>query len=110
MLLAAVGCSSGASDTVDGAGVRADFEYSVDYENAGPTSCPARAVHLTDTSSGEPTAWEWQFPDGMTSSDRSPTLTPVPAPMSGVVSEVTLTVSNDEGRDSVTKRIEIPVC
>lgn len=110
LVLSAVACSCSADESADASGLEADFEYSVAYENAGPTSCPARAVHLSDTSVGSPTSWKWNFPDGSTSTERAPTIAPVPGSMSGVVSEVTLTVSDDDRRDTVTKRIEIPVC
>lgn len=110
LVLSVAACSCSTSESADASDLEADFEYSVDYENAGPTSCPARAVHLRDTSVGDPISWKWDFPDGSTSRERAPTILPVPGSMSGVVSEVTLTVSDDDGRDTVTKRIEIPVC
>jgi len=61
-------------------------------------SCPL-CVKFTDTSTGEPTKWKWDFGDGTTSSKQNPK-----HEYSKVgCYTVTLTVTNDEGSDTVTR-------
>lgn len=56
-------------------------------------------VKFTDTSTGEPTKWKWDFGDGTTSSKQNPK-----HEYSKVgCYTVTLTVTNDEGSDTVTR-------
>jgi len=68
--------------------------------NAAPTSGPAPlTVNLTDQSTGQPSAWTWDFGDGQQSNEQNPThvyTTP------GVYS-VTLTVTNACGSHSKVK-------
>jgi len=48
----------------------------ITFFTANTTAGPAPlAVHFTDTSTGEPTAWSWTFGDGNTSTDQNPTHT-----------------------------------
>lgn len=56
-------------------------------------------VNFMDTSLGTPTAWFWQFGDGETSSEQNPSHTYA---MNGNYA-VTLTVSNSNGSDSISK-------
>lgn len=56
-------------------------------------------VTFTDSSTGNPTSWLWNFGDGTTSTDRNPVHTYT---ISGTYT-VTLTVSNTAGSDSETK-------
>ncbi len=56
-------------------------------------------VEFTDTSGGEPEAWEWDFGDGETSDEQNPTHTYETA---GTY-DVTLTVTYDGSSDSITK-------
>lgn len=56
-------------------------------------------VSFTDTSSGSPTAWSWSFGDGATSQEQDPTHTFA----SAATFDVSLTVTNDAGSDTVTK-------
>ncbi|MBN2734282.1 MAG: PKD domain-containing protein [Methanomicrobiaceae archaeon] len=58
-------------------------------------------VFFEDTSSGDPTSWYWDFGDNSTSAIRNPTHT---YSNSGFY-EITLTVCNEGGCDSITKFI-----
>lgn len=91
-------------------GLRADFEYEVDYETTGPTSCPVRSISFIDTSTGEPTDHLWEFPDGSTSSDPSPTVEPVPGGATFGADEAALAVRRGDDRDVVHRRVEIVEC
>ncbi|WP_460006997.1 PKD domain-containing protein [Methanogenium cariaci] len=62
-------------------------------------------VQFTDTSTGTPTSWSWNFGDGATSTDQNPTHTY----QNAGTYDVTLTVSNAEGTDSLTKHEYISV-
>jgi PKD repeat protein len=67
---------------------------------AAPTSGVAPlAVQFTDTSSGTPTGWAWDFGDGTTSSAQNPSHTYTAA---GTYT-VTLTASNSAGSDTATR-------
>jgi PKD repeat protein len=57
------------------------------------------AVTFTDKSLNAPTAWKWDFGDGSTGTDQSPTHTYTTL---GTYS-VTLTASNSDGQDTTTK-------
>ena len=77
----------------------ADFTYL--------SECPnPRDVQFTDTSSGNPTSWFWNFGDGETSSLQNPQHT-----YSSVSSyDVTLTATSEGGSAMVTKTVQITVC
>jgi len=67
---------------------------------ANPTSGPAPLlVQFTDTSTGGPTLWSWDFGDGGTSTERNPAHTYT---AEGVYT-VTLTASDAHESDTVTK-------
>ncbi|HNQ29415.1 MAG TPA: SBBP repeat-containing protein, partial [Methanolinea sp.] len=75
---------------------------------AEPTSgCPAPLlVQFTDLSTGIPTSWYWEFGDGATSTLQHPTHTyTTPGTFN-----VTLTVTNVCGSDSLTKYEYISIC
>ncbi len=73
---------------------------------ASPTSGSAPlTVRFTDTSTGRPTQWPWEFGDGGTSNDRNPAHTHA-APGTYTVS---LTASNSFGSDIETKTDYITV-
>jgi hypothetical protein len=55
-----------------GTDLRADFSSRFEQPNTGPTSCPVTAIHFQDRTMGGPTAWEWTFDDGSTSSEQDP--------------------------------------
>jgi PKD repeat protein len=68
--------------------------------SAAPTSGTAPlAVQFTDTSSGSPTAWAWDFGDATNSTAQNPSHTYTAA---GTYT-VTLTVSNSAGSDTLTR-------
>lgn len=60
-------------------------------------------VQFTDTSTGEPNVWKWDFGDGNTSDDQNPTHLFAAA---GTY-KVNLTVSNDNGTDSYESNIVV---
>lgn len=59
-------------------------------------------VTFTDTTTGNPTAWSWDFGDGASSDAQSPTHTYAPGDYT-----VTLEVSNDGGSDRATRDVKI---
>lgn len=80
-------------------GPRADF-------TASQTQCVAgQDLTFTDASTGAPVAWYWQFGDGETSVEQDPTHSYA----STGTYTVTLTASNAEGQDTVTKTDYIAV-
>ncbi|HSN57194.1 MAG TPA: PKD domain-containing protein [Candidatus Sulfomarinibacteraceae bacterium] len=60
-------------------------------------------VALTDTTTGEPTSWSWDFGDGGTSTDQSP----VHAFDAAGSYQVSLTASNDQGSDTATATVTV---
>ena len=62
-------------------------------------------VHFTDLSAGNPTAWAWNFGDGTTSTEENP----VHVYQNEGSYDVTLTVSNSYGSDTVMKTGTSPV-
>jgi PKD repeat protein len=71
---------------------------------ASPTSGPAPlTVQFTDTSTGSPTSWAWDFADGTTSSNQNPQDTFTAA---GTY-VVTLNASNAQGSSIATKTITV---
>lgn len=67
--------------------------------DASPLSGPAPLlVSFADTSADRPSGWLWDFGDGTTSSERNP----VHDYLAPGTYDVTLTVTNDAGSDSVT--------
>ena len=103
LLLVAVTLASCSGD--GGTGLKADFSSRFEQPNTGPTSCPVIAIHFQDRTTGGPTAWEWTFDDGSTSSEQNPTWE-----TSAIEAEVTLTARRGDAEDSVTRRISTPEC
>lgn len=62
-------------------------------------------VKFTDTSTNKPTMWHWSFGDnkGSNSVEKNPSFT---YPKAGSYN-VTLTVANGDGNDSITKKITV---
>lgn len=79
-------------DFISSGSVTANFNANVTYGDA-PLS-----VQFTDTSSGTPTSWEWDFGDNSTSYEQNPIHT-----YSAGTYTVSLTVSDAEGEDTETK-------
>lgn len=74
--------------------------------SASPTTgTEPLTVNFTDTSTGDPTAWHWNFGDGYTSNEQNPThLYLHPGQYS-----VSLTAANDHGHDTAAKPYYITV-
>lgn len=107
-LLAVSACSADKDDG-DQPTLEASFDYRVEYDTPNVTACIARSVSFEDTSSGAPTSWSWSFPDGTSSEDASPTVSPADA-QAFTAGEVTLTVRRGDETDTVTDRVEIVAC
>jgi PKD repeat protein len=72
--------------------------------NFSPPSGPTPlAVTFTDTSTGTPTGWAWDFGDGTVASVKNP---PVHTYTSPGTKNVTLTVTNSGGSDSITHQVQ----
>ncbi len=71
------------------------------YSPAAPIA--GEVVQFTDTSSGGPTSWAWDFGDGSSSTDRNPGHAFAAA--GGY--EVALTATNDSGSDTVTATLSV---
>jgi YVTN family beta-propeller protein len=70
-----------------------------DYSASTTTGNVPLIVRFTDQSTGAPTSWNWNFGDGNTSTDKNPVHT---YNKTGQYS-VTLTESNENGNDALTK-------
>lgn len=75
----------------------ADFWWNTNSPTAG------ESVAFTDSSSGSPTSWNWDFGDGGTSTSRNPDHTYSAANTYTVI----LTASNSGGSDTATKQITV---
>jgi hypothetical protein len=82
--------------------LQAAFDWDFDPTQTEGTACSFERPLFIDQSTGDPTSWHWQFPDGSTSEEQSPV---VPHLERG---DVTLTVSRGDEADSVT-RFFVPV-
>lgn len=117
VLLLGGGCSNdGADDTASGSAqgsvaetvpreeLQASFAHEpVIGEVTNPTNCPILATAFTDLSTGSPDSWEWQFPDGSTSTDQNPQRPPQQG-------NVTLTVTRGSEESSVTNLVSLVAC
>jgi PKD repeat protein len=95
------GSSGGTNTTVKTDYIQVIQRFPVANFTASPMSGPIPlAVNFTDLSTGQPTSWSWEFGDGNTSDS------PNPANMYSAPGTftITLTVENQYGTDSVTKR------
>jgi PKD repeat protein len=73
-----------------------------------PKQTPAgRAVQFTDRSTGEPTQWAWDFGDGKSSTEQSPTHTYETANPTGEPYTVKLTVTNRWGSNTTTGPVTV---
>jgi PKD repeat protein len=98
------------TSTTAAAPLVASFEIDLDLDTTRPTSCPLQAITFTDTSQGQPTQWAWAFPDGSTSDERSPVVTPTADNRSDWDGEVSLTVTRGDQSDTATDDIVVPTC
>ena len=74
--------------------------------SASPTSGKAPlTVRFTDQSTGSPTSWKWTFGDGNNSTEKNP----VHAYNKSGLYSVTLTASNENGSNALTKSSYIAV-
>jgi len=86
------GCQTGSSQSPD-----ADFSWTPLWPLSG------EPVVFSDESTNSPASWSWTFGDGGTSSQQNPSHTY----QSAGSYQVTLTVSNSHGSDSVTKTVTV---
>jgi PKD repeat protein len=78
-----------------------------DFDWDPATICPTTTVYFWDQSTGSPTSWSWDFDDGSAGSTaQNPTHV---FPGVGTY-DVTLTVSNTCGTDSITKQVVVVDC
>ena len=68
-----------------------------------PTPTVGESTQFTDTSSGEPTSWSWNFGDGETSDQQNPSHI---FEAEGSV-DVSLTATNDAGSDTVSNQVTV---
>lgn len=105
-----VGCAgasdSGPEPTSPAPELAASFSYEVERVAVDPTNCPATAIQLRDTSTGDPTRWTWGFSDGSTSQEQNPVRTPALR----VGDPVKLTVERGSLSDAVTEFVNYGVC
>jgi len=66
------------------------------------TACEGQGVNFTDFSSGPPTSWQWSFPGGTPSSSNVQNPSNIIYNTAGVY-DVSLTVSNQTGSNTITK-------
>jgi PKD repeat protein len=96
-------CSSTESTPSDEP-LRADFSFDISYDETYVTYCPVQAIQFTDLSTGFPTAWLWEFPDGESSTEQNPTVA------HSLLGDVTLTVTRDGGSDQVVREVVPAMC
>ena len=87
----------------------ADFEWDYDLTQTQGTACGFGTTYLFDRSSGEPTSWRWEFPDGSTSTEQNPIVesgrTVFTRDDGTIIREVILTVSRDGQRETVGRQV-----
>jgi len=76
-----------------------------DFNATLVSGCSPLVVQFTDNSSGNPTAWNWDFGNGNTSTQKNPVITY----LNHGTYTVKLTVSNTSGSNSITKTQYITV-
>ncbi|MDD2260238.1 MAG: PKD domain-containing protein [Acholeplasmataceae bacterium] len=89
----------GIEATGSGGGGESPASPVVSFSANVTSGLPPLAVLFTDTSSGSPTAWSWDFGDGNTSAEQNPVHTYTAA---GTYT-ITLTVTNAAGSNSTTE-------
>jgi len=89
------GCTVSPGHDTDG--ISASFTFSPTSPTVGQT------VQFTDTSTGSPTSWSWDFGDGGTSALQNPSRTYTTTGSK----TVTLTVTNSGGSDNISKPLNV---
>ena len=113
--LAIGGCSAkGGGEGADEVELRAAFEWDYDLTQTGGTACGFTTTHLFDRSTGEPTAWLWEFPDGSVSTEQDLVIESRRVwgiDVGGLGDRmVTLTIYRDDESDSVSQQVFIDHC
>lgn len=88
--------------------IAADFDWDYDLEQTSGTACSFSTTHFFDRSSGEPTSWLWEFPDGSSSEEPNPTVDSARTRVSGdgtVNMSVRLTVTRDGFSDFIEREV-----
>jgi PKD repeat protein len=100
-----VGCGDGGADAPP---LVPSFTYDYRLDTTGRTVCTVEEITFTDTSTGGPTSWRWDFGDGQTSTERNPVVTP----RSGTPGtlKVTLVVGRDGDTADHVQEIVFPLC
>ena len=87
----------------------ADFEWDYDLTQTRGTACGFGTTYLFDRSSGGPSSWRWEFPDGSTSTEQNPIVESVRTVFTRddgtIIREVTLTVSRDGQRETISRQV-----
>ena len=86
-------------------GVTFNSKPTADFSGSPTIGCAPLTVNFTDLSTGDPTSWSWTFGDGGSSSDQNP----LHQYTSAGCYDVSLTVSNDGGDDTETKKKYVTV-
>jgi hypothetical protein len=112
LLLGCSGDTEGGAPDEEPQSLDADFEWDYDLTQTAGTACSFSTTHFLDRSTGDPTSWLWEFPDGSTSTEENPvvdTLHTRVVPADGVANmSVTLTVGRNDELDSTMHEV-IPV-
>lgn len=89
--------------------LKAEFEWDYDLTQTVGTACSFETTHFLDRSSGDPSSWLWEFPDGSTSTGQNPTVQSTRTRVVGADGvpdmTVTLTVRNEGETDSTSHEV-----
>jgi len=88
--------------------ISVDFAPVADFEADGTNPAVGQGVNFTDLSTGTITEWSWTFEDGTPPTSMMETPEPITWAMVGLY-DVSLTVSNDYGDNTMTKSDYIDV-
>ena len=80
----------------------ARFRVHFEHEVTSPTSCPVRRTDFIDLSVGEPASWRWEYGDGQTRTEQSPSFDLL------IFGQITLTVTDADGSTSSSTRMIAP--
>ena len=88
--------------------ISVDFAPVADFEADATAPAIGQEVHFTDLSTGTVTTWSWTFQDGTPPTSMLETPEPITWAVVGLY-DVTLTVANDYGEDTMVKEDYIDV-